>query len=170
MNGEITNFPQYFWGRPDGSFRNTKIFKGIYVVQPVEGAFLDVDPVEVEISGETELNFEVVPNITINASVTASGPDVIAKFRLVKSKGAGKITTARLLVSKWNPNVGMNCLDWEQTLDLSETSDDVIGTKTYTVSILDCLESGVTYYARVAALAANTSGRYNFSEVVKIEM
>ena len=170
VNGKITNFPQYFWGKPDGTFRNTKIFKGTYVVQPVEGAFLEVDPVEVEISGETELNFEVVPNITINAVITTSGPDVIAKYRLVKAPGAGKITTARLLVSKWNPNVGMNHLDWETVRDLSGVKDEVIAKSSYTDSVLDCLEPGVTYYVRVAALASNTSGRYNFSEVVKIEM
>lgn len=170
VDGKITNFPQYFWGKPDGTFRNTKIFKGTYVVQPVEGAFLPVDPVEVEISGETELTFEVTPNITINAAITTSGPDIIAKYRLTKAPGAGKITTARLLVSKWNPNVGMNRLDREAVRDLSGAKDEAIVTTTYTDSVLDCLEPGVTYYVRVAALASNTSGRYNFSEVVKIEM
>lgn len=170
VDGKITNFPQYFWGKPDGTFRNTKIFKGTYVVQPVEGAFLPVDPVEVEISGETELTFEVTPNITINAAITTSGPDIIAKYRLTKAPGAGKITTARLLVSKWNPNVGMNRLDREAVRDLSGVKDEAIVTTTYTDSVLDCLEPGVTYYVRVAALASNTSGRYNFSEVVKIEM
>lgn len=170
VDGKITNFPQYFWGKPDGTFRNTKIFKGTYVVQPVEGAFLPVDPVEVEISGETELTFEVTPNITINAAITTSGPDIIAKYRLTKAPGAGKITTARLLVSKWNPNVGMNRLDRETVRDLSGIKDETIVTTTYTDSVLDCLEPGVTYYVRVAALASNTFGRYNFSEVVKIEM
>ena len=170
VDGKITNFPQYFWGKPDGTFRNTKIFKGTYVVQPVEGAFLPVDPVEVEISGETELTFEVTPNITINAAITTSGPDIIAKYRLTKAPGAGKITTARLLVSKWNPNVGMNRLDREAVRDLSGVKDEAIVITTYTDSVLDCLEPGVTYYVRVAALASNTSGRYNFSEVVKIEM
>ncbi len=170
VDGKITNFPQYFWGKPDGTFRNTKIFRGTYVVQPVEGAFLPVDPVEVEISGGTELTFEVTPNLTINASITTSGPDVIAKYRLSKAPGAGKITTVRLLVSKWNPNVGMNHLDRETVRDLSMVKDETVVTTTYTDSVLDCLEPGVTYYARVAALASNTSGRYNFSEVVKIEM
>lgn len=170
VDGKITNFPQYFWGKPDGSFRNTKIFKGTYVVQPVEGAFLAVDPVEVEISGETELVFQVTPNLTVNASITTSGPDIIAKYRISKATGAGKITTARLLVSKWNPNVGMNHLDRETVRDLSGVKDETIVATTYTDSVLDCLEPGVTYYVRIAALASNTSGRYNFSEVVKIEM
>ncbi len=125
---------------------------------------------EVEISGGTELTFEVTPNLTINASITTSGPDVIAKYRLSKAPGAGKITTVRLLVSKWNPNVGMNHLDRETVRDLSMVKDETVVTTTYTDSVLDCLEPGVTYYARVAALASNTSGRYNFSEVVKIEM
>lgn len=170
VNGKITNLPQDFWGRADGTFTNTKIFKGTYVVQPIEGAFFNVDPVEVDIDGTMELTFEVTPFLTIAASITTSGPDIIAKYRITKAPGAGNITTARLLVSKWNPNVGMNRVDYEAVRDLGKIDDSIVTSTTYTESIRDCLETGVTYYARVAVLSSNVAGRYNFSEVVKIEM
>ena len=170
VDGKIADIPQYFWGKADGTFNNSKIFKGDYIVQPVEGPFFEVDPVEVSISGKTELTFEVTPYLTIMADITNSGPDLVARYRIRKAPGAGKIATARLLVSKWNPNVGMNHIDFEQVRSLSEVDDDVIVGTTYTDKILDCLEVGVTYYARIAALSVNTSGRYNLSEVVKIEM
>lgn len=117
-----------------------------------------------------ELTFEVTPFVTIAASITASGPDLIAKYRITKAPGAGNITTARLLLSKWNPNVGMNRTDYEAVRDLSKTDDETVTSTTYTDSIRDCLEAGVTYYARVAVLSSNVAGRYNLSEVVKIEM
>lgn len=170
VNGTISDLPQDFWGKADGTFNNTKIFKGTYVVQPIEGAFFEVDPVEVDINGTTKLTFEVTPYLTIAADITTSGPDLIARYRVTKAAGAGKITTARLLLSKWNPNVGMNRIDNEAVRDLSGTDDSRVISTTYTDTILDCLEAGVTYYARVAVLASNTSGRYNLSEVVKLEM
>lgn len=170
VGGKVTNLPQDFWGRADGTFTNTKIFKGTYVVQPIEGAFFAVDPVEVDIDGTMELTFEVTPFVTIAASITASGPDLIAKYRITKAPGAGNITTARLQLFKWNPNVGMNRTDYEAVRDLSKTDDATVTSTTYTDSIRDCLEAGVTYYARVAVLSSNVAGRYNLSEVVKIEM
>ena len=170
VNGKVTNIPQDFWGKADGSFNNTKIFKGTYTVQPIEGAFFSVDPVEVDIAGTTTLTFQVTPFVTISSDIKTSGSDIIARYRIAKDPKAGKITTARLLISKWNPNVGMNRMDYEAVRDLSSIDDDVIVSKTYTDSVLDCLKSGVTYYVRVAVLSANTAGRYNLSEVVKIEM
>ena len=170
VNGEITNLPQYFWGKADGTFNNSKIFKGDYIVQPIDGAFFEIDPVEVTISGKTELTFEVTPFLTIMADITNSGPDVVARYRIRKAPGAGKITTARLLVSKWNPNVGMNHMDYEAVRSLADIDDSVVTSTTYTDKILDCLEAGVTYYVRIAALSTNTSGRYNLSEVITIEM
>ena len=170
VGGKITDMPQYFWGKADGTFNNTRIFKGEYIVQPVEGAFFPVDPVEIVISGRTELTFEVTPFLNIMADVANSGADLVVRYRIRKAPGAGKITMARVLVSKWNPNVGMNRIDTEVTRDLSGTDDDTIGKTTYTDRILDFLEDGVTYYVRVAALSTNTSGRYNFSETVQLEM
>ena len=104
------------------------------------------------------------------ADITNSGPDIVARYRIRKAPGAGKIATARLLVSKWNPNVGMNHIDYEAVRSLADTDDEVIVNTTYTDKILDCLEAGVTYYVRIAALSTNTSGRYNLSEVIKLEM
>ena len=170
VDGEITDLPQYFWGKADGTFNNSKIFKGDYIVQPIDGAFFEIDPVEVTISGKTELTFEVTPFLTIMADITNSGPDVVARYRIRKAPGAGKITTARLLVSKWNPNVGMNHMDYEAVRSLADIDDSVVTSTTYTDKILDCLEAGVTYYVRIAALSTNTSGRYNLSEVITIEM
>ena len=170
VGGKITDMPQYFWGKADGTFNNTRIFKGEYIVQPVEGAFFPVDPVEIVISGRTELTFEVTPFLTILADVANSSADLVVRYRIHKAPGAGKITTARVLVSKWNPNVGMNRIDAEVTRDLSGTDDEVITKTTYTDKILDLLEDGVTYYVRVAALSTNTSGRYNFSETFQLDM
>ena len=64
----------------------------------------------------------------------------------------------------------MNHMDYEAVRSLADIDDSVVTSTTYTDKILDCLEAGVTYYARIAALSTNTSGRYNLSEVITIEM
>ncbi|MCQ2143393.1 MAG: DUF3823 domain-containing protein [Bacteroidales bacterium] len=170
VKGEISTLPQDFWGKADGTFNNTKIFRGSYVVQPINGAFLPVDPVEIDIDSNTEIDFEVTPNCTIDADVTNSGRDLVARYRITKDPDAGKITKARVLVSKWNPNVGMNHIDKEVVRDLDGIDDTVIQKTLYTDTILDLFEVGVTYYVRIAALCENAAGRYNFSETFVLEM
>ncbi len=157
-----------FWGKADGTYKNTKIFKGTYSIQPIEGAFFPIEPKTLTIKGNSTVDFEVVPFLYITATIINSNSDVKATYRITQSPGAGKIKMARLLVSKWNPNVGMNYLDYETTRALDGTSDTAITGTDYVDYVKGILVSGVTYYARVAVLAENTSGRYNFSPVVKI--
>ncbi len=160
--------PRDFWGKPDGTFLNTKIFKAKYKIIPIDGAFFPLDTVETEIKGETTVNFEITPYLTIDATITQAGNNIKAAYRINKAPGAGKIKTARLLVNKWDPNVGMNYSDKSMERDLSAIPDETIVGTEYTDEISDYLVSGVTYYARIAVLAENPVGRYNFSTVQKI--
>lgn len=157
-----------FWGKPDGTFLNTKIFNGRYKIIPIDGAFFPVDTVETEISGVTTINFEVTPYLTIDASIAQEAGVLRATYTISQAAGAGKINNARLLVSKWNPNVGMNHNDQSVVRDLLAVPDATVIQTEYTDEIAGYLESGVTYYARVAVLANNPLGRYNFSPVYEI--
>ncbi len=157
-----------FWGKPDGTFQNTKLFKGKYTVEPVEGAFFPVEKKEVTISGVSIVDFEVIPFLYIDATIVSEGKNIKATYKIKQSNGAAKILKARLLVSKWNPNVGMNYNDYETQRDLSAVSDVVIGSTEYIDYVNDIMASGVTYYARVVALSDNSAGRYNLSPVTKI--
>lgn len=160
--------PRDFWGMADGKFNNTKIFKGSYKIVPTDGAFFPVDTVQQEINGVTTINFQITPYLTINAFIIQNGPDLKATYRIRQATGAGKIKNARLLVNKWNPNVGMNYSDKSIMRELSSVSDANIVQTDYTDQISGYLQSGVTYYARVAVLSDNSMGKYNFSAVQKI--
>ena len=160
--------PREFWGMADGKFNNTKIFKGMYKIVPANGAFFPVDTVRREISGVTTVNFTITPYLKINASIIQYGPDLKAVYKITKAPGAGKISNVRILINKWNPVVGMNYSDKSVTRDLSGTSDATIVQTEYTDLITGYIESGTTYYARVAVLAENSLGKYNFSTVSKI--
>lgn len=59
--------PYHFYCMRDGTFNNTKIFKGTYGVEP-QGAFVPLqrtDIPRIEIKGTVELNFEVEPFLRI---------------------------------------------------------------------------------------------------------
>lgn len=160
--------PRDFWGMADGKFNNTKIFKARYKIVPTEGAFFPVDTVNQEISGVTTINFKIIPYLRITASIIQNGKDLKATYRIAQAPGAGKIKNVRLLANKWNPNVGMNFSEKSVTRDLSGILDATIVQTEYTDIVAGYLESGITYYARVAVLSDNSKGKYNFSTVFKI--
>jgi hypothetical protein len=161
--------PRDFWGKSDGTFRNTKIFTGNYKFLPINGAFFPVtDTVKTVISGVTTVDFKITPYATVTATFTVNGKDLSATYRINKASGAGKISTARVLLNKWNPIVGMNYSDKSAARDLSKIDDATIVATDYTDVITGYLESGVTYYARVAVLSTNSLGKYNFSTVQKV--
>ncbi|MDR2474061.1 MAG: DUF3823 domain-containing protein [Tannerella sp.] len=157
-----------FWGKADGSFHNSKIFGAKYSLMPYNGAFFPIDPVTKKISGVTTLNFVVVPFCKINADIKHDNGILKASFQINKAAGAGKLKNAQLIVSKWNPNVGMYRIDKSASLDLNTRNDDTLQGQTLELSIAGYLESGVTYYARVAALCDNPIGRYNMSVITQI--
>lgn len=158
--------PREFWGMADGRFNNTKIFKAVYKIVPSDGAFFPVDTIVHEISGVTTINFQITPFLTIDAAFTLDDTTLKATYKITQAPGAGKIRNARLLVNKWNPNVGMNYSDMSIARDLSAISDATITQTDYTDQA--ALQRGVTYYARVAVLSDNSLGKYNFSSVQKI--
>ncbi len=160
--------PRYFEGMADGRFNDTKIFKGMYKIVPTNGAFFPVDTVQREISGVTTINFKITPYLKITASIVQDGSNLKATYSITQAPGAGKIENAILLVTKWNPNVGMNYSDNSAMRDLSGTPDSTIVQTDYTDVMTGYLQSGITYYARVAVLSNNSLGKYNFSTVYKI--
>ena len=50
--------PMTFTSKPDGTFLNTKVFRGKYRVTPVYGPFIPVEGKEVEIKGKTQVSFK----------------------------------------------------------------------------------------------------------------
>ncbi|RQP07920.1 DUF3823 domain-containing protein [Parapedobacter defluvii] len=157
-----------FWGKADGTFRNTKLFPAKYTIYPFDGPFFPVEPVERELNGVLTVDFTVIPYAKIQASIVEEGQNINATFQISKAAGAGKIKDVQLLVTKWNPNVGMYCKDWNVANDLSGIPDVDIQNTTHTLALPGVLEKGVTYYARVAVLCENTLGRYNLSPITEI--
>jgi len=54
-------------------------------------------------------------------------------------------------------------------ITLTKVADSEIVTQDYS-ELFDGLESGVTYYVRVGALAVNPSSYYNYSKIIEMKI
>lgn len=161
--------PEYFWGKADGTFKNTKIFSATYDVQPVEGAFFPIDPVSVQVNKSANIDFKVTPYLSIHVSRIELVNDAIkVEWTISRTKAGPKIIDTRIFVSN-NPNVGTNIFttNLSPMIDLNAVTDEVALSSTYKQTITG-LTKGKTYYVRVGARTNNSSKRYNFVPAVEL--
>ena len=168
--------PENLWVKPDGTFRNTKIFAGKYRVYPVEGPFVRVEPKTVEIaSGKTtDVSFTVTPYVSFgNVSIVKDGNAIRATFRLTKNVAAATPREYRVFVSSLTPHVGATTGTFEANASspvITLTDSDFGVDKTVTVN--GTFVAGRTYYARIGAFCAgadNNTNRYNLSQIIEIK-
>lgn len=163
--------PEYFWGKADGTFNNTKIFAGTYEITPVEGAFFPVEAQILEIKGTVEIEFKVIPYLSVSvADIKRINDETIEITYTIARKQIGdKILDSRVFIST-NPNVGTNILDNDliPLKDLKDIPDEEILQTTFKETIKGFVK-GKTYYVRVGARTDNANKRYNFTKVIKVD-
>ena len=159
---------QNFFGKADGTFERSRLFAATYKVIPIEGAFfplVDTAMVTVASNGRAEINFKVMPYLSLDASAKAEGNNIIVTYKISRQRVGHKITERKTLCSVV-PTVSNTVWYKNASASLSSTSDDQILATTYTDTIKD-LPSG-TYYVCAAARTANPNNRFNYSPVFKI--
>lgn len=162
--------PIDFWGRADGTFENSKLFPARYRVVPVDGAFFPADTVEVDVQrGGTEVGFTVTPFLAISASAELI-PDnrVVLTYSISRDRVGDKIVSVQSLASE-RPVVNTTVFDHRITRNLTDIDDEQI-LQTQFSDTLQNLQSGQTYYFRVAARTDNFLGRYNYSQSFEIDI
>lgn len=160
--------PEYFWGKPDGTFKNSKIFSATYDVEPVDGAFFPVDPISVTIKKSANIEFKVTPYLTVHVSkMEKINNKLEIEWTVSRTKVGDKILDTRVFIYD-NPNVGTNIFTeaLSPLIDLSNMSDEEALSQTYKQTI-EGFTSNKTYWVRVGARTDNTLKRYNFSEVTE---
>lgn len=160
---------EYFWGKADGTFQNTRLFPGTYEVTPVEGPFFEVEPKTVEVKGKVNVDFEVMPFLHVTAlHIERSGETLKVSYKIERQQVGEKIIDARVFVST-NPNVGTNIIDTDLSplKDLSAISDEDILKMTFEETITG-LNSNKTYYVRIGARTESGDKRYNFTKTVEL--
>ncbi|MDR1526466.1 MAG: DUF3823 domain-containing protein [Dysgonamonadaceae bacterium] len=171
--------PYDFYCMQDGSFNNTKIFKGTYTIIP-EGAFVPVDSIKnVEISGVKELNVEVEPLLRIewvDEPVINRNTAISARVRIVRGTGSTEyqqeLTDVYLFLNE-TPYVGYNDYDsrYSKHLTFSGNAGNAILGQEYLIETEGAFTPNRTYYVRAAArincIIAGVN-RFNYSEIKKV--
>lgn len=161
---------QNFHGKADGSFERSDIFPATFKVFPIEGAFFPLtDSATVTVSGRTEVNFNIVPYLHLNATAEAyNGNNIIVRYNISRSLAGPKIMERKALCSHI-PTVNNTVWLQQAATNLSSLSDDTILAGSYADTI-KALETGKTYYIRAAARTANANNRFNYSKTISITL
>ncbi len=171
-----------FWGKADGTFRNTKIFAGKYRIALKEGAFHSPEPTVVTLNKNklTQLNYSVVPFARVkidelklegqkqnNLVITYTVEDTETE---INTEGMEEdlyiLSEAQVFISRKSPNVGVANTETQFTLRAKKNiSDYVPGVpKTYIERNVINLPPG-KYWIRIGARTDNPQKRYNFTPV-----
>lgn len=110
--GNVT--PQDFYCRPDGTFRNTKLFEADYniridgpfvpiVLEDENGTVLKDGSVNTHIKGSKEVNFEVQPflKVEIVGSPTVSAGKITANVKVTRATTREELATALQGTGTW---------------------------------------------------------------------
>ncbi|QRR01424.1 DUF3823 domain-containing protein [Dyadobacter sandarakinus] len=153
----------------DGTYRNNLIFANTYSIAPVRGNFVPLSPQEVQVAGETQLDFKVQPYIRVkDAKIEKVGSKIVATFKLQQTM----INNVRKigLYAHPQPSVGepMRVALVEQ--EINATTDP---NKTYTLELdaaanANVLKTGSQYFFRVGALIDAPESKFNYAKAVRL--
>ena len=161
--------PQYLVVKNDGTYDNALLFANTYTVKPVRGNFVAVDPQDVNINGQTTLDFKVTPYIRVKeAHIDVSGTKVVATFKLQQNV-AGNIRKIGLYAHS-DSRVGepMRLVASERDINAAADPNTVYTIEIDLPSNSSALKSGNQYYFRVGALIDVGEAKLNYAPAVKL--
>lgn len=182
--------PYYFYVKQDGTFNNTKIFKGNYNIEP-QGAFVPLvqtdsngsvlsdESVTMDIKGTVSLNFEVEPFLRVAyvGEPVINGNSISVQVKITRGTTnpdyQQDLADVCLFINSSSPYVGNN--NYDDRYDRHLTGDelkDMIG-QTVTLTTDGELPTGRTYYIRVGArIDKDIAGakRYNYTDVKEVNV
>lgn len=163
--------PQYLIVKTNGSYDNSLLFANTYTVKPVRGNFVAVDAQDVNIQGQTKLDFTVTPYIRVkDVTISVNGTKVVATFKLQQNviSNIKKIG----LYAHADSRVGEPMRLVAAERDINAVSDP--GT-VYTLEIdlpsnSSSLKPGSEYYFRVGSLIDVGEAKLNYAPAVKLNI
>jgi hypothetical protein len=181
----------------DGTYENSKMFSGTYLMYPYQGAFYPLDSVDmktVEIKGATIIDFQVTPYLEVE---WVNEPEIVhiqvgehpnyannpnanypegdyfqasARFKIVDKEGKTHpgVQYGRFFVSNTHFVADNNKLA-EYSRELSFTSDKAEQTILFTAD-LPIKYSGMTFYFRIGFKCNDSDKKYNYTNVEEISV
>jgi hypothetical protein len=175
ISWSATPTPQYIPSKFDGTFQDTKLFKGTYNITPFGGAFWPVyEPFKMNIQSGSSHDFELTPYITIkNFSHTLTGTTLTLTFDFEAPIPAGlpTIIDAQPYVNTTKlVGAGASIRDYSEVHAFAinkEYTDLTAAQRTVTLTVPDLIP-GRTFFVRVGVRLKDSLKNYNISEIVQV--
>lgn len=172
-----TPTPQEIPCKNDGTFQDTKLFKGTYRIIPKGGAFWPIyDSVKMDIKQGSSHDFELTPYLELkNLTHTLSGTTLTLTFDIEAPIGAGlpTIIDAQPYVNTTKlVGAGASIRDYSETCAVTINKDWVNMTtvdKTITLTIPNLIP-GRTFFVRTGVRLNDSFKSSNFSSIIQIDV
>jgi hypothetical protein len=177
ISWSATPTPQFIPSKSDGTFEDTKLFKGTYRIIPKGGAFWPVyDSLKMEIKQGSSHDFELTPYIVIkNFTHDLVGTTLTLKFDIDAPVVAGMptiidaqpyVNTTKLV------GAGASIRDFSDVNAVTINKDFVDlapADKSITLTVPNLIK-GRTFFVRVGVRLNDSFKSSNFSEVIQIDV
>ena len=177
ISWSATPTPQFIPSKSDGTFEDTKLFKGTYRIIPKGGAFWPVyDSVKMDITQGSSHDFELTPYIVIkNLTHELVGTTLTLKYDIDAPVVAGLptiIDTQPYVNTTKLVGAGASIRDYSEVHAVGinkEFIDLGPADKSITLTIPDLIK-GRTFFVRVGVRLNDSFKSSNFSEVIQIDV
>lgn len=175
LSWSTTPAPQDIPVKMDGSFKNSKLFKGHYRVSIKGGAFWAVPPVEIDIDKGSRYDFNLTPYLYLNSFTTKLDSNQLTLRFTMQAPIAGMPSIAEI-----QPYINTTSLvgPGASIRDYSDVYKVAVNKEWADMSLADRspefvipnLVRGRTFYVRVGVRFNNDDKSSNLSEIIKIDV
>jgi len=182
--------PQDIPIKQDGTFSDSKLFAATYDMQPYGGPFWPAErQTDISLSGHLQKDFEVTPYLKIvNFTHRLEGNNLIVSCKLQApiTQDLPQVLEIRPFVSQTQfCGEGNHINEYDKYEDgkryyikvnknwwdgVGPMENNAVSHETYTPETPIPLKSGRSYYVRVGVNVEDTYRKYNYSEIVKVDV
>ncbi len=167
--------------KQNGSYNNSKLFAGTYDMLPYGGPFWPVDTIKnVVFGGGTQQDFTVTPYLQLtNFEVSLNGLKLTMKCHLKapRREGLPNLVEIKPFLSLTTFCGATNAIDIGEYSNMRkqinrswmEEVGDVDESGVYRIGPVP-VKAGYTYYVRLGANVNDANRKYNYSEIIKVEV
>lgn len=175
LSWSATPAPQDIPVKMDGSFKNSKLFKGHYRVSIRGGAFWAVPPVELDIDKGTKYDFNLTPYLYItNFTHQLHSTTLTLRFNMqAPVEGMPSITEIQPYINTTamvGPGASIRDFSDVYKLTVNKEWADMSPADRSPEFVIPGLIRGRTFYVRVGVRFNNDDKSSNLSEIIKIEV
>lgn len=166
--------PQDIPSKMDGTYKNSKLFRGHYRVTPIGGAFWPMLPVEIDINQGTKQDFELTPYCVINNFThTLDGTTLTLTFDL-----SAPIETGMPAIIEFQPYVNTTKMvgPGASIFDYSDLNKQTVNLQWASMTpadksreiVIENLLPGRTFFVRVGVRFNDSYKSSNLSDIIEI--